>query len=98
MPSRARAVGDRPAMSAPPTRITPAIGRTSPEIAAQRGRLAGPVGTEQGDHLAGADVQVEIPHDRGRVVARRQPVELEHGDGLQAHLATRSISLAAEPR
>ena len=72
MPSRARAVGDRPAMSAPPTRITPAIGRTRPGDRPQRGRLAGPVGTEQGDDLAGADVQVEVAHDGGRVVARRQ--------------------------
>ena len=35
----------------------------------QRGRLAGAVGTEQGDHLAGGDGQVEAAHDRGPVVA-----------------------------
>ena len=40
-------------------------------------RLAGTVGAEQGDHLSGTDVQVEVAHDGRGVVPRREAVELE---------------------
>ncbi len=62
----------------------------------ERRGLAGAVGSEQGDDLAGIDVQVEVPQDRGGVVSRREAVELE--DGNSSHQPADSSSDAAAPR
>ncbi len=58
----------------------------------QRGGLAGAVRAEQGDHLAGPDVQVEVAHGDRCVVAGGEPFELEHRGGGGAH--TGALQLA----
>ena len=47
-----------------------------------RGGLAGAVGAEQRDELAGADVQVDAVHDRDVAVAGREALDLEHQAGV----------------
>jgi hypothetical protein len=66
----------------------------------QRGGLAGAVGAEQRDDLAGTDVQVEIANRNGCVIAGREAFELERWCPLVvlAHQPVPSSSAAAEPR
>ena len=96
MPSRARAGGRPPgdvgAVDADRARHRAHEARDR----SQRGRLAGTVGAEQGDDLAGADVEVELAHDRRRVVAGRQRFELEHR--VSAHHAPSARPCRSVPR
>ena len=71
MPRRARTAGATFAVSAPSKTIRPRSGRTSPETALQRRRLAGAVGAEQRHDLAGADVQVDVADRPARRRSRR---------------------------
>ena len=82
------------AMSAPSTRIVPAIGRTSPEIARSVVVLPAPFGPSSATTSPALDVEVER---RGRPPprpARRQPFELSTGPPPSANV---SVSFAAEP-
>jgi hypothetical protein len=56
--------------------IWPASARTRPTISVEAGRLAGAVGAEQSDHLAGIDRQVHVLDDLARAVALLQPLAL----------------------
>ena len=78
MPSRARALGRIPAEIGA-LEENPASERVDDaRDGAQRRRLAGAVGAEQRDDLAGVDVEVEVAQHRGPLVSGREPLEREH--------------------
>ena len=88
-----RALGDVVAVDADRARHRPDEAGHRP----QRRRLAGTVGAEQRHHLAGVDVEVEVAHDRRRVVAGGQRPS-SSSTGLVSHRSNAFVSLAAEPR
>ena len=57
----------------------PGRGVEQPEDGVDDGGLAGPVGAEQGDGLAGRDDQVEVGHGDGVAVADGEPGDLQGG-------------------
>ena len=71
----------------------------------QRGGLPGAVRAEEGDHLAGSDVEVEVAEHRGAVVAGREALDGEHrlvahrpAAGWEGAAASAWASRSAAPR
>src|SRR5437588_91821 len=70
--------------------VVPALAGVGPQQAgdaAHDGRLAGPVGAQQGDDLAAADGEVDVAEHLDRAVAGAQPLDAQDrilaGDGRE---------------
>ena len=60
IPASAAARGEWKSCSTPRTRTVPWVGRWAPDITLSKRRLAGAVVADEGDDLAGVDVEVDV--------------------------------------
>ena len=97
---RARARRDAREVAAVEAARGPAIGLTSPEIARRVVVLPAPFGPEQGDDLAGRDLELDVADHGGAVVAGGQALDDENGlSHVRASAAaSEQLGSAALPR
>ena len=79
MPRRARRYMGSDVTSWPLKRTRPSLGVIWPVVMRKAGGLAGSVGTEQADHLAGIDLEIDAIHDAAAAIILDETPHFQNG-------------------